>query len=288
MAWLSELGRRLLMLLRRKQFGRDLEEEMRLHLELREQEQIEGGLSSDEARYAARRRFGNTMLLKEVSREIWGWDSFEHLIQDVRYGLRTMLRSPGFTAVAVITLALGIGANTAMFSVLNAVLIRPLPYPNPGRLVRGGEIDKRHDSKPGQVSWPNFSDWRDQNTVFERLAAWYYEAFNLTGWGEPQQVQGAIVSPDFFETLGVAPQKGTTLLSDQNGSSVVLSHRLYVEHFGSARDLLESPSRSRAAVTPSLALCQQVLTFPPTPHSGYPSSAHAARLRSAARTNSMP
>jgi predicted permease len=162
------------------------------------------------------------------------------LLQDLRYGVRGLVKSPGFALVAVIVLALGIGANTAIFSVVNAVLLRPLPYQDPGKLVQVWHVPPAK-SFPGMtefdVSAANYLDWRDQNHVFEQLAIYTYATLNLSGKGQPESVTSAVVSPNFFSTLRVRTLFGRAIApgEDQHGHAnvVVLSHAFWREHFGS-------------------------------------------------------
>ena len=131
---------------RRKRMMEDLDQDIRDHIEMETQDNIERGMPSEEARYAALRKFGNVTRVKEETREVWSLTRLEQLLQDVRFGTRTLRKNPGFTAIAIITLALGVGPNTAIFSFVDAVLLKPLPYPHPERIVsvwektpRGGE-----------------------------------------------------------------------------------------------------------------------------------------------------
>src|SRR5262245_59260232 len=183
---LSQIWRRLLSLTRRRRLEREMEDEMRFHLEMQIEQNLESGMAAEEARYAARRQFGNETWLKEVSREMWSLHSIETLIHDLRYGVRTLMKSPGFAIVAVLTLALGIGANTAIFSVVNAVLLRPLQYQEPQRLVMVWETDK--NNAPTLVAPANFTDWSDQSLSVASLAALRGWDANLTGAGEPERL----------------------------------------------------------------------------------------------------
>jgi len=233
----AELARRLRMLIRGPQFDADLQEEMRLHRELRAQEEVEHGLPPTEARYAAQRRFGNELVLREESRDMWGWNWLENVLQDVRYGLRMLAKNPGFTAVAVVTLALGIGANTAMFSVIEAVLLRPLPYSNATQLVRVASTWERGGvTTPYSSSAPDFFDWRDQNRSFSSMFAYDVGDFALTGQGEAKRTRAVLATAGMFSTLEAHPLLGREFLADENHKGanhvVVLSYGLWQADFG--------------------------------------------------------
>ena len=174
MNWFREIGRRLWTFIHRNQFDTDLQEEMRLHRELREQEEMERGLSPEEAHYAAARRFGNDLLLREKSHDVWGWNWLEEAMHDVRFGLRQLRKSPGFTAVAVITLTFGIGVNTTIFSLVNTVVLHPLPYPHAERLV--GIESRRAASVYAEVQ----EGIQKQSRTFDAFGACSFDPLNVT------------------------------------------------------------------------------------------------------------
>ena len=164
----------------------------------------------------------------------------EALIQDLKYAARVLLKSPGFVAIAVLTLALGIGANTALFSVVNGVLLRPLPYPRPSELVVLSETSANFESM--SVSYPNFLDWQRSNSSFASLAAYRNDDFSITGSGEAERVRVGMVSASFFEMLGVNPSRGRLFTADDDrlGSApvVLISAGLWQRKFGSAPDIV--------------------------------------------------
>ncbi len=161
----------------------------------------------------------------------------ETILQDIRYGVRTLIKRPGFTAVAVIALALGIGANTAIFSVVNSLLLRPLPFSEPDKLVQVWEANLTRGKSEIPASFPNFADWRDQNQVFEQVVAYTDHSFNLTGAGESERIRSALVSPAFFSTLGISPTLGRVFLPEEDQKnkvfSVVMGQRLWQRRFNS-------------------------------------------------------
>jgi predicted permease len=224
----------------RKRKPDDFSAEIDAHLQLEFERQRELGLSEEEARAAARRAFGNVVQAKERFYEAHRWLWLDHFWQDVRYGVRTLRKSPGFAVIAILTLAIGIGANTALFSVVNGVLLNPLPYPQPDRLValyaRANEFNKF------SISYPNFLDWSRQNHSFSSLAAFRGETFTMTGIGEPARLDANMVSATFFPLLGVNPIIGRNFeeKEDQLGAAraALISEGLWKRKFGAAADIV--------------------------------------------------
>ena len=214
---------------------------MRFHLEMKAQENAEAGMESGEGRYAARVQFGNQTLLQEVSRDMWSFRYLETLAQDLRFCLRMMSKNPSFTAVAVLTLALGIGANTAMFSAVDAVLIRPLPYLDAGRLVMiwddtGQTGESKFFSTPAE-----WHEWRRHNTVFTDIAATQPGNVTISNDGEPEELPGRKVTASFWTVLGARPMLGRVFAEDEDtqGARVaVISYALWQRRFGASPDVL--------------------------------------------------
>jgi predicted permease len=184
----------------------ELEKEIQHHLQMAETERIERGASQNEAQAGARREFGNVGLVKELARDAWGWRWLEDLYEDVRYGLRMLRKFPGFTVVAVLTLALGIGANTAIFTIVNAVLLRPLPYMQPNQLV---DLNlKTEQSDQAFVPYPTFLFWQRETHTLSAMGAWTHDTFNLTDTGMATRLGGRRVSANFFSLFGLRPILG--------------------------------------------------------------------------------
>jgi predicted permease len=226
---------------RRTQRNKELVEEMRAHLALAEREATESGQSPKDAQAAAHKEFGNVGLTAEVTRDAWGWNWLVELLQDIRYGVRNMLRTPGFALVTVLTLALGIGANTAIFSVVDAVLFRALPYRDAGRLVWATNFAS--EQKQTLVFADEYAGWRTQNHVFENIAAYSPAAeYTLTGTGSPQRLSGAQVTASFLNVLGVMPQLGRNFLPEEDRpagpKAVLLSNGVWRSNFGADRNVV--------------------------------------------------
>ena len=231
---MSRLWRKLLFVMQRARFERDLQDEMRAHLEMKAEEL--GG--TEDARYAARRQFGNTLLLRERSRDMWGWARLETLWQDLRYGTRMLRKNPGFTFVATATLALGIAVNTTIFSVINGWLLKKPAVTDPDRVVMVVSTNAARVVERGWVPAVDYLAWRDANHAFDSLAAAQaYQDFSLTGAGEPERLSGMRVTANYFRTLGVSAFLGRTFLpgEDQPGRDhvVVLTYGVWQRRFAS-------------------------------------------------------
>ncbi len=233
MSWLKQLFSR------RRLYG-ELSEEIREHLEEKIEELVAGGMSRKEATYAARREFGNVVLAEEDSREVWRWAAMEDFFMDVRFGARMLRKNLGFAAVTIVTLALGIAANTTIFSAVNGWMLRPPTIKDPGRVVM---ILGTNPAKGGwgwdrnPVSVPDFAAWRERCHAFEDMVASQGSDFALSGEGEPEWLKGTRVSASYFDVLGVPAALGRTFLpgEDQPGHDqvVILSDGLWQRRFGS-------------------------------------------------------
>jgi predicted permease len=223
-------------LLGRARRDAELDEEIRAHLALAKAERVARGESPEAAAYAARREFGNVGLVKEVTREMWGGIWLERLIQDLRYAVRSLRRAPGFASVAIITLALGIGVNTAMFTVVNGVLLRSLPFAQPDRLFLVSYREPGNPWMPEPVlSDHNYLAFKARTRAFASVATFSGGLVTVTGGGEPERISGALVTPELMGILGVAPAIGTTFTADDGKPGrapvALLSDQLWRKRF---------------------------------------------------------
>ena len=242
---LNDLLLRLRSLLRRKTVEKELEEELRFHFDKQVAKFIQSGFTPEEAKRRTRLEFGGMEQVKEEHREARGVNFIETLLQDIRYGLRTLRMNPGFAAIAVLTLALAIGANTAIFSVVETVLLRPLPFKDPGRLVWATE---HFAFGPSTVVSADFPAWRDRNHVFEQIGAFGGTAgANLTGAGEPARVSVTHVTTGLFSMLGVQPVAGRLFLAEEGKQGrehvALLNEVLWRSHFGADPQIIGATIR---------------------------------------------
>ncbi|HEU5220064.1 MAG TPA: ABC transporter permease [Gemmatimonadales bacterium] len=229
------LFRRLTWFFGRRRFEADLNDELRFHEDMAAEEARHQGADPDEARFAARRRVGNTAQVAERARAVWSPPALDDLLQDMKYAVRGLRRRPGYAAAAILTLTLGIGATTALFSVLNAVLLKSLPYADAGRLVQVWERNVPRNRGENIVSPANFADWRARARSFESLAIYTWSSAPLAGEA-PEILSGRAVSTNFFSTLGVRPALGRLFVPDDTlpgaPMAMVLSHALWIRRFG--------------------------------------------------------
>jgi putative ABC transport system permease protein len=236
----------------------ELDEEITGHLRMAERDRMERGATPDEAHYAARREMGNVSLIKEVTRGMWGTNWMHTLLQDLRYGVRMLRRNQGFTLIAVFTLALGISATTAIFSVVYGVLLRPLPYYRPQQLAQVWEKEKNGQSS--SLADPNFQDLRTQNRSLQRLAEFHSDLASVSGGSEPKRLMVATVSSDFFPLMRVSPIRGRSFAPEDQrvGAApvVLVSYSYWKQYLNAADDLsslklrVENQSASVVGVLP--------------------------------------
>jgi len=240
MNWLAQL-------VNRKQLRNELSDEIQAHLEEKVEELVAGGMSREEAIHHARREFGNVQLIEEDSREVWAWPHLESVLLDVRHGLRALSHSPVFTIVALLTIAIGIAANTAVFSVVNSVLLKPLNYPHAEQLVALHQLapgaEGLADFESGLLLSPSmYFTYSEHNQTFQSVGVWLPATANVTGMAEPEQVRLVYVSDGVFQTLAVPPVLGrcfSQIDQDPNGPKrAMLSYGYWQRRFGGDRTVV--------------------------------------------------
>src|ERR1039457_6522792 len=249
MDWLGEFWRRLSFLWNGRRIDRDLEEEMRFHLDMKARAAVESGSPGPHPGSAGRRaahlQFGGATRWREISREAWGWSALEHLLQDLRYAARMLRHNPGFAAVALLSLALGIGANTAIFSLINAVLLRMLPVQRPEQLVFVENVGARGGG--GAPPYPCFEQFRDRNHYFSGLSAFSADNMRISIDGRPEEVMAQHATGNYFAVLGLKAWAGRTFgptddsvigKGGPDGPVAVISYRYWKRRFAGSPTVL--------------------------------------------------
>jgi hypothetical protein len=260
---------RLLALFRRRELDRELSDEILAHIELAEHEAVANGLTPEEARLVARRNFGGIEEMREDHRDHRSVMWMDNLLRDFRYGLGALARDPGFAGVAIGLLALGIGANSAMFSIVDAVLLKPLPFPEPDRMVRVRESPPEGRNPTTTLT---FLDWKKQTEIFEVLSVECPIKASVITSGYPARIAGKQVSADYFKVFGVSPQLGRPFAigEDQPGAAlvVILSHAFWQAQFAGDPGVLNRDLILEANPIESSAFCPLALLIARKPCSG--------------------
>ncbi len=244
MRWLNKLFLQCRMLFLRRQAGDELHDELQFHIDQQIAENIAAGMTAEEARLAALRLFGNPAALRDQARETWSWLWLELLLRDLRYGVRTLARTPGFTVLAILVMGLGIGANVALFTVVRSVLLKPLPFKNQDRLVRIYEADAKGRFHDSIVAGGTFAAWQAQAHSFEQIAIKQWMQYDLAGAGNqlPEVALAHTASWNIFPMLGVQPALGRVFSADDDrpeaNATVVLTWGLWKRRYGGDRAIL--------------------------------------------------
>jgi predicted permease len=266
MRWTAKLAMRMRMLFQRRKAAERLDDELSFHLEHQIAENLAAGMSAEESRFAALRSFGNPALLREETRATWSWNWLEAAVREVRYGFRTLGRTPGFAALAILVMALGIGANVALFTVVRSVLLNPLPFPAPNQLI--ALYSKADTGKGGSVAAADFYDWQNESHSFEQMAIWRWTGYNMAGARSelPEFLQAVTCSWNLFPTLGVEPTLGRSFTSaddtDAANPTVILSWSFFKRRFNADPSILGKTIRLNAQPYTVVGVLPQNFTYP--------------------------
>ena len=267
MRWLRTIAMRLQMLLQRNDATSRLDNELQFHIDQQIAENLACGMSADEARHAAMRSFGNPTALRDETRATWSWNWLEQLLRDTRIGIRTLARTPGFASISILVIAIGIGANVALFTMVRSVLLKPLPFKHPDRLLMLYGVNGRFKFEP--VAAGDFYDWQRHSHNFEQMAIWRWSGFNMTGSkGElPEFINTASGSWNIFSTLGVQTVLGRDFSPDDDRfgapKTAIIAWSFFIDAFMTIHRLWEKVSGSMSSSTPSSA-CSQSHSLIPT------------------------